>query len=98
MDNFKCLSDHVSAHAFVDFIDACGTFRKELLKSMKIDKKFKEELKLANLDKEELVVRLDESNKKNEFLRNQISSQDENVGNMHIRSGKLNGSTSFFNL
>ena len=37
-------------------------------------KKFKEELKLANLEKEELVVRLDESNKKNEFLRNQISS------------------------
>ena len=41
---------------------------------MKIAKKFKEELKLASLEKEELVVRLDESNKKNEFLRNQISS------------------------
>ena len=26
-----------------------------------------------------MVVRLDESNKKNEFLRNQISSQDEKV-------------------
>ena len=46
---------------------------------MKIAKKFKEELKLANLEKEELVVRLDESNKKNEFLRNQISSQDEKM-------------------
>ena len=51
---------------FVDLIDACETLRKELLKSMKIAKKFKE-LKLANLEKEELVVRLDESNKKNEF-------------------------------
>ena len=66
MDNLKCLFDHVFAHASVDFIDACETLRKELLKSMKIAKKFKEELKLA--------VRLDESNKKNEFLRNQIST------------------------
>ena len=32
MDNLKCLFDHVSAHASVDFIDACETFRKELLK------------------------------------------------------------------
>ena len=79
MDNLKCLSDHVSAHASVDFIDTCETLRKELLKSMKITKKFKEELKLANLEKDELVVRLDESNKKNEFLRNQISSQDEKM-------------------
>ena len=79
MDNLKCLSDHVSAHVSIDFIDACETLRKELLKSMKIAKKFKEELKLANLEKEELVVRLDESNKKNEFLRNQISSQDEKM-------------------
>ena len=74
MNNLKCLSDHISAHASVDFIDACETFRKELLKSMKIAKKFKEELKLANLEKEEFVVRLDESNKKDEFLRNQIFS------------------------
>ena len=44
-----------------------------------IAKKFKEELKFANLEKEELVVRLDESNKKKEFLRKQISSQDENM-------------------
>ena len=79
MDNLKCLSDNVFAHAFVDFIDACETLRMELLKSMKIAKKFKEELKLANLEKEELVVRLDKSNKKNEFLRNQISSQDEKM-------------------
>ena len=63
----------------VDLIDACETLHKELLKSMKITKKFKEELKLANLEKDELVVRLDESNKKNEFLRNQISSQDEKI-------------------
>ena len=79
MDNLKCFSNHVSAHAFVDFIDACETLRKELLKSTKIAKKFKQELKLANLEKDELVVRLDESNKKNKFLRNQISSQDEKM-------------------
>ena len=79
MDNLKCLSDHVSAYASIDFIDACETLRKELLKSMKIAKKFKEELKLVNLEKEELVVRLDESNKKNEFMRNQISSLDEQM-------------------
>ena len=79
VDNLKCLFDYVSAHAFVDFIDACETLCKELLKSMKIAKKFKEESKLANLEKEELVVRLDESNRKNEFLRNQISSQDEKM-------------------
>ena len=34
---------------------------------------------MANLEKEELIVRLDESNKNNEFLRNQISSQDKNM-------------------
>ena len=79
MDNLKCLSDHISAHASVDFIDAYEILHKELLKSMKIAKKFKEELKFANLEKEELVVRLDESNKKKEFLRNQISSQDEKM-------------------
>ena len=74
MDNLKCLSDHVSAHASVDFIDACETLHKKLSKSLKIANKFKEELKLANLEKEDLVVRLDKSNKNNEFLRNQISS------------------------
>ena len=74
-----CLFYHVSARASANFIDACETFRKELLKSMKIAKKFKEELKLANLEKEEFVVRLDKSNKKNEFLRNQISSQYEKM-------------------
>ena len=79
IDNLKCLFDHVSAHASVDFIDASETLRKELLKSMKIAKKFREELKLANLEKEELVVSLDESNKKNEFLRKQISFQDEKM-------------------
>ena len=31
---------------------------------------------MANLEKEELIVRLDESNKKDKFLRNQFSSQD----------------------
>ena len=86
MDNLKCLSAHACDDLnkkdtvfSVDFIDACESLRKELLKSMKIAKKFKEELKLANLEKEELIVRLDESNKKNEFLRNQISFQDEKM-------------------
>ena len=79
MDNLKCLFDYVSAHASTDFIDACETLCKELLKSLKIAKKFKEELNFTNLEKEELVVRLDESNKKNEFLRNQITSQDEKM-------------------
>ena len=83
MDNFKCpivfdcddlnKKDTVVS---VDLFDAYEILRKELLKSMKIAKKFQKELKLANLEKEELVVRLDESNKKNIFLRNQISSQD----------------------
>ena len=50
MDNLKSLFDHVFAHASIDFIDACETLCKELLKSMKIAKKFKEELKLTNLD------------------------------------------------
>ena len=67
MDNLKSLFNHTSTHTFVDFIDVCETLRKELLKSMKIAKKFKEELKLANLEKEKLVVRLDESIKRINF-------------------------------
>ena len=31
------------------------------------------------MKKNELIVRLDESNKKNEFLRNQLSSQDKKM-------------------
>ena len=83
MDNLKCSSAHVcdnlnkeDAIPSIDLINACETLQKKLSKSLKIAKKFKKELKLTNLEKEELVVRLDESNKKNEFLRNQISSQD----------------------
>ena len=86
MDNLKCLtvfncddSNKKDTVVSADFIDACETLHRELSKSLKIAKKFKEELKLANFEKEELVVRLDESNKKNEFLRNQISSQDEKI-------------------
>ena len=86
MDNFKCMSAHIcddlnknDTFVSVDLIDACETLYKELSKSMKIAKKFKEELKLANFEKEELIVRLDESNKKNKFLRNQFSSQDEKM-------------------
>ena len=78
MDNLKFLSDHVSAYASVDLIDVYETLCKELLKSMKIAKNFKEEVKLANLEKQELVG-LDESNKNDEFLRNQISSLDEKM-------------------
>ena len=84
MDNFKCptafgcdVLNKKDTNVFVNLIDACETLRRELTKSMKIAKKFKEELKLANFEKEELIVRLDESYKNNEFLRNQISSQDE---------------------
>ena len=86
MDNFKCLTvfycddlNKKDTAVSIDLIDTHETLRKKLLKYMKITKKFKEELKLANLEKEELVVRLDESNKKNEFFRNQISSQDEKM-------------------
>ena len=86
MDTFKCLSAHIcddlnkkNTNVSIDLFDACETLRRELTKSMKIAKKFKEELKLANLEKEKLIVRLDEYNKKNEFLRNQFSSQDENM-------------------
>ena len=86
MDNFKCLTafgydvlNERDTNVFVDFIDSYETLCNELFKSMKIAKKFKKELKLTNLEKEELIVRLDECNKKNEFLRNQISSQDEKM-------------------
>ena len=54
-------------------------FVRNYLNLWKIAKKFQEELNLANLEKEELIVRLDESNKKNEFLRNQFFSHDEKV-------------------
>ena len=86
MDNFKCLSTHIcddlnkkDTIVSVDFINACETLRKELFKSIKIAKEFKEDLKIANLEKDELIMRLDESSKKNEFLRNQFSSQDEKM-------------------
>ena len=59
MDNFKCLSAHIcddlnknDTIVFVDLIDACETLHKELFKSMKIAKKFKQEIKLANPEKE----------------------------------------------
>ena len=58
MDNFKCLTvfycDDLNKKDIVvsvDFIDACETPHKKLSKSLKIVKKFKEELKLANLEK-----------------------------------------------
>ena len=57
-------------------------FVRNYLNLLKISKKFKEELKLANPEKEEFVVRLDESNKNDEFFRNQISSQDEKMKNL----------------
>ena len=86
MDNFKCLIafscdvlNKKDTNVSVDFIDDYETLRKELFKSMKIVKKFKEEFKLANLEQVELIMRLDKSNKKNEFLRNQFSSQEEKM-------------------
>ena len=86
MDNFKCLIafscdvlNKKDNNVYVGLIDAYETLHRELTKSMKIAKKFKEQLKLANLEKQELIVRLNESNKKNEFLRNQFSSQDEKM-------------------
>ena len=86
MDNFKCLTtfgyDNLNkkdTNAYVDFIDICENLHKELSKFLKIAKKFQKQLKLANLEKEELILRLDKSNKKNEFLRNQFSSQDEKM-------------------
>ena len=58
MDNFKCLTifdcddlNKKDTVVFIDLIDACETLRKELLKSMKISKKFKEKSKLAKLEK-----------------------------------------------
>ena len=86
MDNFSCLSAHIcddlnkkDTNVFVDLVDACETLYRDLTKSMKIAKKFKEELKLANLEKEGLIVRLNESNKKKEFLRNQLSYKEEKM-------------------
>ena len=80
MDYFKCLFAHIcddlnkkDTIVSVDLIEAYETLYKEFFKFMKTAKKFKEEIKLANLEKEELIVRFDESNKKNEFLRNQLS-------------------------
>ena len=71
MDNLKCLSTHIcddlnkkDTIVSVDLIDTCETLHKELFKSMKIAKKFKKQLKLANLEKDELIMRLDRSNKK----------------------------------
>ena len=87
MEKFKCLYAQIcdnlnkeDANVSIDLIDACETLRRELSKSMKIAKKFMEELKLANLEKEELIVRLDESNKNNELWKNQFSFQDEKFG------------------
>ena len=84
MEKFKCLFAQIcdnlnkeDANVSIDLIDACETLRRELSKSMKIAKKFMEELKLANLEKKELIVRLYESNKNNELWKNQFSFQDE---------------------
>ena len=55
---------------------------------MKIAKKFKEKLKLANLEKEKLIMRLDESNKKNESLGKQFSSQDEKMKSLEQKLAK----------
>lgn len=41
--------------------------------------KFQEELKMAKLEKEELIVRLDKLNKNNEIFRKKISYQDKKM-------------------
>ena len=58
MDNLKCLSAYVcdnlnkeDAIVFIDLIDACETLHKELSNSLKIAKKFKEELNWLILKK-----------------------------------------------
>ena len=58
MENFKCLTtfgwDNLNkkdTNDSVDFIDDYETFCRELSKSLKIAKKFLEDLKLANLEK-----------------------------------------------
>ena len=68
----------------VDFIVACETLRKELSKSFKIAKKFKKELKLANLETEELIVRLDESNKKFHFAASHTTSSSEHEAYVQV--------------
>ena len=90
MDNFKCLTtfgyDNLNkkdTNAYVDFIDIYENLHKELSKSLKIAKKFQEELKLANLKKEELIVRLVE------FLRNQFSSYDKKVKSLKQKLAEL---------
>ena len=77
MDNFKCLTafgcddlNKEDTKISIDFIDDYETLHRELSKSIKIAKKFQKELKLTKVENEESIVRLDESNKKNEFLRN----------------------------
>ena len=49
---------------------------------MKIAKKYKEELKLANLEKKKLIVRLDESNKKNEKLEQKLADAKAKLENL----------------
>ena len=58
LSNTKLAIDNRSAFVFVDLVNACETLCRELTKSMKIAKKFKEELKLANLEKEELICEI----------------------------------------
>ena len=89
MDNFKCLSAHIcevlnkkDTNVSIDLIDAYETLRRELTKSVEIAKKFKKELKLANLEKEKLIVRLDESSKKNEKLEQKLAEAKAKLENL----------------
>ena len=60
MNNFQCLTffdcDDLNKKDTVVSIDAYENFHKELLKFMKIAKKFKEELKLAILEKRNWLI------------------------------------------
>ena len=74
--------DTKDTNVSVDLINAYETLRRELIKSVKIAKKFKEELKLANLEKKKLIVRLDESNKKNEKLEQKLADAKAKLENL----------------
>ena len=64
MDNLKCLSDHVSAHASADFIDACDVLnKKDTIASADffdafetLRKELSKSLKISNKFKEELKL------------------------------------------
>ena len=84
MDNFLCLTAHgyenlnkENTNDSVDLIDVCETLCWELSNSLKIAKKFQEELKKVKLEKEALGVCLDESNELNVILKKHFAFEVE---------------------